>query len=402
MIQSFDLVIVGGGMVGLTLARALHDVPIKIAVIEGRELELEFSEIADNRVSAINAASQTVLEKLGVWSNLNLSRSQAYEQMQVWDQDSFGQLQFSAQQNRTANLGHIIENRNLQLALLHTLERQENVQIFCPQRIAQLALGEGEAWITLDNGHALTSKLVVGADGAESWVRKQAAIPLTFRDYQHHALVATIATTEWHQNTAWQIFKPEGPLAFLPLFNPHHCSIVWSTSPEQASKLIALPDDEFNKQLAMAFDNRLGLCRVQGERHSVPLRMRYARDFAKHRVALIGDAAHTIHPLAGQGVNLGLMDAAALAQEIKKNVTLGLDIGQLPQLRGYERWRKSQAMEMIVAMEGLKQGFSGNHPLKKLIRDVGLSLLNNAPLVKKTLLKQAMGLAGELPDLARQ
>ncbi|MCE2596515.1 FAD-dependent monooxygenase [Motilimonas cestriensis] len=399
--QSFDLVIVGGGMVGLTLARALYDAPIKIAVIEGRELEPEFSEIADNRVSAINAASQTVLEKLGVWPNLNISRSQAYEQMQVWDQDSFAQLQFSAQQNRTPNLGHIIENRNLQLALLNTLETQENVRIFCPQRIAQLALGEGEAWITLDNGHALTSKLVVGADGAESWVRKQAAIPLTFRDYQHHALVATIATAECHQNTAWQIFKPEGPLAFLPLFNPHHCSIVWSTSPERASMLMELSDDEFNKQLAMAFDNRLGLCQVLGDRHSVPLRMRYARDFAKHRVALIGDAAHTIHPLAGQGVNLGLMDATALAQEIKKNLALGLDIGQLAQLRGYERWRKSQAMEMIVAMEALKQGFSGQHPLKKLIRDVGLSLVNNAPLVKNTLLKQAMGLAGELPELAR-
>jgi 2-octaprenylphenol hydroxylase len=185
------------------------------------------------------------------------------------------------------------------------------------------------------------------------------------------------------------------------LFDPLHCSIVWSTSPEQAQSLMALSDAEFNQQLTMAFDNRLGLCQVQGARHSVPLRMRYARDFAKHRVALIGDAAHTIHPLAGQGVNLGLMDAAALAQEIKKNLTLGLDIGLHAQLRGYERWRKSQAMEMIVAMEALKQGFNGQHPVKKLLRDVGLALVDQLPLVKQSLLKQAMGLSGELPDLAR-
>lgn len=400
MMRSFDLVILGGGMVGLALARALYNAPISIAVIESRELDPQLNELADNRVSAINRASQNFLTNIGVWPHLALSRVQPYQHMQVWDQDSFGQLQFSAQQSQLAELGHIIENRNIQLALHHVVEQQANLTLLCPRQVAQLAMGEGEAWLTLDNGQAITAKLVVGADGAQSWLRSQVGIPLTSRDYQHHAIVATVETQESHQDTAWQIFKPDGPLAFLPLFNRHHSSIVWSTSPEQAKLLMALDDELFNRQLTMAFDNKLGLTQVLGKRACVPLCMRFARDFAKHRVALVGDAAHTIHPLAGQGVNLGLMDAAALAQTINENIELGIDIGLYPHLRAYERWRKTQAVEMIVAMEALKQGFSGKHPLQKLVRDIGLKLVDNTPPLKQRLLAHATGLVGELPHLA--
>ncbi len=401
MMRSFDLVILGGGMVGLALARALHTAPINIAVIESREVDPQLNELADNRVSAINRASQNFLTNIGAWSNLVLQRAQPYQEMQVWDQDSFGQLHFSAQQSQLTELGHIIENRNIQLALQQTVQQQANVTMFCPRQVAQLALGEGEAWLTLDNGQALTAKLVVGADGAQSWLRSQVGIPLTSRDYQHHAIVATVKTQEPHNDTAWQIFKPDGPLAFLPLFNPHHSSIVWSTTPDQAKWLMSLDDDGFNRQLTMAFDNKLGISKVIGQRASVPLCMRFARDFAKHRIALVGDAAHTIHPLAGQGVNLGLMDAAALAQSIQQNLGLGLDIGLYPHLRAYERWRKTQAVEMIVAMEALKQGFSGQHPLQKLVRDIGLKLVDHTPPLKQRLLAHATGLVGELPELAR-
>ncbi|MCE2571007.1 FAD-dependent monooxygenase [Motilimonas eburnea] len=399
--RSFDLVILGGGMVGLALARALHNSPISIAVIESRELDPQLYALADNRVSAINRASQNFLTNIGAWSQLALSRVQPYHQMQVWEQDSFGELHFNAQQGKLSELGHIIENRNIQLALSQSIAQQANLTLFCPRRVAQLAMGEGEAWLTLDNGQALTAKLVVGADGAQSWLRSHAGIPLTSRDYQHHAIVATVETQASHQQTAWQIFRPDGPLAFLPLFNAHHSSIVWSASPEQAKDLMALDDESFNRQLTMAFDNKLGLTQVLGKRACVPLTMRFARDFAKHRVALVGDAAHTIHPLAGQGVNLGLMDAAALAQTISENLDSGFDIGLYPHLRSYERWRKTQAVEMIAAMEALKQGFSGKHPLQKFVRDIGLKLVDNTPLLKQRLLAHATGLVGELPKLAR-
>nr|WP_198419208.1 FAD-dependent monooxygenase [Motilimonas pumila] len=398
--QSYDVVIIGGGMVGLSLAAALNNSAIKVAIIEGQLPDEHFSEIADNRVSALSAASERILSRLGTWPEI-ADHAAAYQSMEVWDQDSFGRITFAAEQLQQQHLGHIVENRRIQLALLAKVKQQTNVTLLMPHQVKQLAMGEGEAWLQLHNGQALTAKLVVGADGAQSWTRQQMAIPLVYRDYQHHAIVATVATTESHQGCARQAFTPQGPLAFLPLSQPHQCSIVWSVSPERASELMALTEQEFNKALTMAFDNQLGLCRVLSHRFKVPLAMRYARNFAQHRCALVGDAAHTIHPLAGQGVNLGLLDAASLAQEIIRHHASGLDIGQLSQLRQFERWRKAEAVDMILAMEALKQGFSGNHPLKKLIRDVGLTLVDKLTPLKQSFMVRAMGQAGELPDLAK-
>jgi 2-octaprenylphenol hydroxylase len=243
--------------------------------------------------------------------------------------------------------------------------------------------------------------LVVGADGANSWLREKSTIPLTFWDYQHHALVATIKTELPHEHCARQIFTPDGPLAFLPLFEQNLCSIVWSVSPEKAQQLKSLSAVEFNKQLSRNFDNRLGLCELQSERFSFPLRMRYARDFAKHRIALIGDAAHTIHPLAGQGVNLGLLDAVSLGQTIEQNIAEEKDIGLYKNLRYFERWRKTEAAQMIASMELLKQLFAGDNPMQKALRDVALVFTDQVSPLKTSFIKQAMGLSGELPLLAK-
>jgi 2-octaprenylphenol hydroxylase len=289
----------------------------------------------------------------------------------------------------------------IQLALLDKVRQQSNVTLYMPSKCATLAVGESEAWLTLDNGQALTAKLVVGADGANSWVRKQQDIPLTHWDYGHSAIVANVRTQNEHDRIARQVFTPQGPLAFLPLGDEKLSSIVWSTEPRRADQLVAMSDIEFSKQLTAEFDNRLGLCGVVGERFAFPLKMRYARDFVTERVALVGDAAHTIHPLAGQGVNLGLLDAASLAEEIIELWQRGEDIGTKRNLRGYERWRKAEAAKMIAAMQGFKDLFEGDNPAKKLIRGIGMKLAGQLPGAKDEIMKRALGMKGNLPLMAR-
>jgi 2-octaprenylphenol hydroxylase len=402
MMQSVDIAIIGGGMVGLALAAAFKDSDLRIAVIEGCVPDDKLNELPDVRVSALSRSSETILRKLGAWQGIEQRRASPYYGMEVWEQDSFGKIEFDAQSMAQPDLGHIVENRVIQLALLEQVQKQDNVTLFMPARCATLAVGEQESWLTLDNGQAMTAKLVVGADGANSWLRKQMDIPLTHWDYGHSALVANVQTAESHNHIARQIFTPHGPLALLPMSQPNMCSIVWSTEPDRAEQLLAMDEHDFNKALTSEFDARLGLCKVIGARAAFPLKMRYARDFVVERVALVGDAAHTIHPLAGQGVNLGLLDAASLAQEVLALWKQGQDIGSKRNLRSYERWRKAEAAKMIAAMQGFRDLFSGDNPAKKLVRGIGLSLAGQLPGAKDEIMKRALGLKGELPELARQ
>ncbi|ELB2962126.1 FAD-dependent 2-octaprenylphenol hydroxylase [Vibrio parahaemolyticus] len=402
MMQSVDIAIIGGGMVGLALAAAFKDSDLRIAVIEGSVPDETLNELPDVRVSALSRSSETILRKLGAWQGIEQRRASPYYGMEVWEQDSFAKIEFDAQSMAQPDLGHIVENRVIQLALLEQVQKLENVTLFMPARCATLAVGEQESWLTLDNGQAMTAKLVVGADGANSWLRNQMDIPLTHWDYGHHALVANVKTADPHHSIARQIFTPHGPLAFLPMSQPNMCSIVWSTEPNRAEELLAMSDEAFNKTLTSEFDARLGVCEVVGERAAFSLKMRYARDFVVERVALVGDAAHTIHPLAGQGVNLGLLDAASLAQEVLTLWKQGQDIGSKRNLRGYERWRKAEAAKMIAAMQGFRDLFSGDHPAKKLVRGIGLSLAGQLPGAKDEIMKRALGLKGHLPELARQ
>ena len=399
--QNVDVVIVGGGMVGLGLAAALKHSALKVLVVEGQLPDPQLGEVADNRVSALSLASQQILRHVGAWDGIEARRLQAYDKMAVWEQDSFGHIDFDAASLRQANLGHIVENRVIQLALLEAIDGASNIQLLTPARAKSLQSGPAGALLLLDDGQAISAKLVVAADGAHSWVRRQADIPLTSWDYGHHALVATVRCAEPHEAVARQIFTPDGPLAFLPLWQENLCSIVWSLPVARAEALCACDDEQFNRQLTAAFDARLGLCKVEGARSAIPLTARYARDFARERLVLVGDAAHTIHPLAGQGVNLGLLDAAALAEQILQNHAAGEDIGLLTNLRSYERWRKSEAARMLAAMEGLKRLFSGANPLKKLVRGVGLRAANLLTPFKEGVIRAAMGLEGELPALAR-
>ncbi|KYN87165.1 2-octaprenylphenol hydroxylase [Vibrio cidicii] len=402
MMQSVDIAIIGGGMVGLALAAAFKESELRVAVIEGRVPETQLGELPDVRVSALSRSSEIMLRKLGAWQGIIERRAAAYQSMEVWEQDSFAHINFDAASMAQDNLGHIVENRVIQLALLEQVEKMDNVTLLMPAQCQSMAVGESEVWLSLDNGQALTAKLVVGADGANSWVRQQQDIPLTHWDYGHTAIVANVRTMEAHESVARQIFTPDGPLAFLPMSQGDMSSIVWSCEPDKAQALMALSDEQFNKALTSEFDVRLGLCEVVGERFAVPLKMRYARDFVRERVALVGDAAHTIHPLAGQGVNLGLLDAASLAQEVLALWRSGQDIGAQRNLRRYERWRKAEAAKMIAAMQGFRDLFAGQNPLKKLLRGVGMTVAGKLPGAKSEIMQYALGLKGELPDLARR
>jgi len=399
--QTYDVIIAGGGMVGLAVACGLQGSGLRVAVLE-REIPQALDNAAPPalRVSAINAASERLLQHLGVWDAILSSGASAYHGMEVWDRDSFGHIAFDDEQQGLAHLGHIIENRVIHQALWQRAESLSDITLVAPAELQQVAFGDNEAFVTLQDGSMMTARLLVAADGANSWLRNKADIPLTFWDYQHHALVANIRTAQPHESVARQVFHGDGILAFLPLSDPHLCSIVWSLSPQEASRLQAMPEAVFNQQLSVAFDMKLGLCTLSSERQTFPLMGRYARNFAAHRLALVGDAAHTIHPLAGQGVNLGFMDAAALIGEVKRLQQQGKDIGQHLYLRRYERTRKHSAAVMLASMQGFRELFDGNNPAKKLLRDVGLALADNLPGVKPRLLKQAMGLH-DLPEWLR-
>ncbi|WP_434939107.1 FAD-dependent oxidoreductase [Shewanella sp. HL-SH8] len=399
--QTFDVAIVGGGMVGLATAIGLAEANLTVVVIDAGSTQAPSGE-PKLRVSAINKASQQLLTNLGAWQILDHSRVSPYQKMQVWDKDGMGKIEFDSHSISENHLGAIIENDAISFALAKRVSELSNITYIEQQKLQRIAFGEREAWLTLENGDNISAALVIGADGANSWVRQQCQIPLTFWDYGHHAIVATVRTELSHDATARQAFLPDGPLAMLPLYDDNLCSIVWSTSPQQAEQLLAVDDKVFGKALTAALDSRLGVCEVVSERHAFPLRMRYARHFARHRLVLAGDAAHTIHPLAGQGVNLGFLDAASIIQTVAELHEQGKDIGDYRHLRALERWRKADAMEMIATMEGFKRLFAGRNPLKKAIRDIGLSLVDNVAGLKTVFIRQAMGNKMTLPKLCRE
>tara|TARA_R110000796_G_scaffold19231_39_gene57748 strand:+ start:44 stop:1267 length:1224 start_codon:yes stop_codon:yes gene_type:complete len=399
--KTYDVAIVGGGMVGLATAIGLANADLNVVVIDAGTTQAVSGE-PKLRVSAINKASQQLLENLGAWQYLDDNRVSPYQKMSVWDKDGLGKIEFDAHSISEAYLGSIIENDAISYALAKRASEISNITHIENQRLERVAFGEREAWLTLANGDNVSAAVVVAADGANSWVRQQCSIPLTFWDYGHHAIVATVRTELAHDATARQAFLPGGPLAMLPLYDDNLCSIVWSVSPDQGEQLLALDDIEFGKALTAALDGRLGMCQVVSERQSFPLRMRYARHFARHRLVLAGDAAHTIHPLAGQGVNLGFLDAASIIDTFTELHQQGKDLGEYSHLRALERWRKAEAMEMIATMEGFKRLFAGSNPLKKAMRDIGLTLVDNVAGLKTVFIKQAMGNKMTLPKLCRE
>lgn len=393
--QHFDVLIVGGGLVGLSLARALADCEIRIAVVSEKPIQTTLSAEPELRVSAINLKNRTHFEQLGVWQHLPKDRQCAYTDMHVWEQDSFAAIHFNASDLHVEHLGTIVENQALINALAEVVSTQTNVSVFDDTSIEKLSLGDARQAIVLASGQLLSGSLIVGADGANSLVRRTANMPLTSGEYGQTAIVATVKTERKHGRVARQVFTPHGPLALLPLHNEHLCSIVWSQSTDIANHLLTVSEREFNQRISVCSNLINGKIELVSERASFPLIRQYAREWVAEGVVLCGDSAHTFHPLAGQGANLGFDDAWHLADVLKhisNTSSEKQDFSAQHHYRGYERSRKAAAVAMLGAMEGFHRIFTGEQSVKKGLRGLALSIADKAVPLKTTLAKKALGL----------
>ena len=410
-LQTYDVIIVGGGMVGACMAGALcnsvntshptQQHSIRIAVIDTHAPPRDWSrEQFDPRVSAISRATKNIFTAIGAWQNMVAERVTPYRAMHVWDSTGNGMIHFDSADIGEPELGHIIENRVILQGLLQVIEQNSHIDYLCPEQPVALDQHASHSSITLASGKSLAAKLIIGADGARSWVRQAAGIGTRQTSYRQKAVVTTVKTQLPHQDTAWQRFLPTGPLAFLPLTD-NYSSIVWSADETRADELLALDDDAFKQQLQEALANKLGSIEYCDSRAAFPLHSQHANHYVTQRIALIGDAAHTIHPLAGQGVNLGFADAASLAEVLITAMQQGKDLGNTAVLRRYERWRKGNNLAMQSAMTGFKSLFGNNLPVLREIRNIGLNLTNQFTPMKNSLIRYAMGLEGDLPEIAK-
>lgn len=405
--RDFDVVIVGGGMVGAALAALLAGeratARLRIAVLEPKPATPpQPGEPLDIRVSALSRASQRLLERTGAWTAVAARGASAYRRMVVWDEKGAaggdGCVEFDAAELGEPDLGHICENRSVQSALLAgALERGVTL---LRSGVEGLELDAAAATLQLGDGRRLRAALVVAADGADSRVRALAGIATRGWPYSQHGLIGHLTPEKPHAETAWQRFLPTGPLALLPLADGR-VSMVWSTLPAAAEALLALDDAAFGERVTAASAGILGRLQPASSRAAFPLRLNHALEYTRPRLALVGDAAHAVHPLAGQGVNLGFMDCAVLAEVLGAATAAGADPGEHRALRRYERQRKAENLPALAVLDGLKRLFSNDDPALSWLRRSGLSLVDAAPPVKRLFMRRALGTAGEVPTLLR-
>lgn len=410
MADNYDVIIVGAGMAGSTLACALAsgmpaEQSLRVALVESQPLPADMPPVKDGvdnfdtRVSALTNATCQFLQELAVWPTIAAQRCCAFQQMQVWDANGTGEIHFDATEVGESQLGYIVENRITTAALINHLRTYSQVEIIDGIAVRNMVLPEsdvadGDVQVELSNDSFLSCKLVVAADGAASALREMADIPLRQWDYQQDAVVCTIETERSHQHTAWQSFTADGPLAYLPLASlgdRHFCSIVWSQTRARAAELMALDDQAFCAQLAAALECRLGGVSAVSGRRLFPLQQQHAVDYVKPGFALLADAAHVVHPLAGQGINLGLADARLLAKLMINAANKNRPISELSVLRRYQRERKLDNLAMMAIIEGFKR-FYEPLPLPLMwLRNWGMKQTNRQQWLKQRILNYAMG-----------
>lgn len=406
MVTDFDIIIVGGGLNGPALALALAQGGAQVAVVDARAADMRGAAGFDGRAYAIAAASQRLLSAIGVWPAL---ADHAQPMMQIKTTDgvvgrgpapffmTFDQAELGA-----GPMGYMVEDRHVYAGFLAAMQGQEKITLVSGQSVVAQNVQAGHASVTLADGRVLTARLIVGADGRTSGVALRAGITRWGWEYGQTALVTAIHHEKPHNGIAHQYFLPSGPLAILPLYGGHHSSIVWSEKTALAAQIQALDDAGYLAALRPRFGEFLGQIALAGARFTYPLNLTVAREFIAPRVALIGDAAHGVHPIAGQGLNLGLRDVAALAEVLTDAARLGLDIAAADVLARYQQWRRFDTTLMALGMDGVNKLFSNDNPVLRGLRDLGMGAVAATPALRRAFMGKASGVAGEgLPKLLR-
>lgn len=416
--HSFDIVIIGAGIAGSVAASALGRLGISVALVDAQTPQVQAQDVAATntptyqgtsvddfspRVSALTPANVQWLERLGIWSALSKGQALPYTAMEVWEQLGGGRISFDALEYQRPALGHIVENPDLLSAALTTVQATETVRCFFGSKLTRCEFfkDSDRYQLSLENGASLNARLLVGADGANSYIRRLLNLPTREWDYEQEAIVCTVETERPHSNTAWQRFSESGPVAFLPLSDSlpsddlrhgHFCSIVWSLDTSKAHAAFELSDAAFMSALGRELEDTLGAVKSVSKRFKFPLRQRHAKAYTKQQAVLVGDAAHTIHPLAGQGLNLGLSDVQALVSIVEQALAKGYDIAHPVLLQRYQRQRQGENLTMMASMEGFKRLFGTTNPMMRLIRNIGVDTINRHTLIKRQIATKAMGL----------
>lgn len=385
-----DVVVVGGGVVGAACALALAKLGLEVALVEGREPLRWSTEAPDLRVYAFAPDNAALLDGLGVWESVRTARAQAYRRMRVWDASGGGELSFDADTLGREQLGWIVEN-NLLVDRLWAALPAAGVKLHCPARVESMQQDESSVRLRLDDGSRLEARLAIAADGADSTLRKQAGLQVATHDYRQRGVVAFVETAASNEATAWQRFLPGGPLAFLP-FAGGRSSIVWTLPDEEAARALALDDAAFNRELGSAFEARLGEVRVVSKRAAFPLRRQLAESCIAGKVLLIGDAAHVVHPLAGQGVNLGLRDVTRLRDAVADAQSRRADWTSPHRLARWARQCRSENAAAAYAFDGINRVFSNDEMHMTLLRGFALGVAGKVPPLANMFWRRASGL----------
>ncbi|SBS34150.1 2-octaprenylphenol hydroxylase [Marinomonas aquimarina] len=396
MAREYDVIIVGAGMVGALTAVLTAQKGLTVALIDkhsGR-YALSTPPAYDARVSAISKLSQQSLEEAGAWQRIAQGRLAPYHKMAVWDGLGDGYVDFDGNYQQAGDLGQLVENAVLCDALMKSVHDTRGIDLYFDDSVAAQRHTDVGVEIDLASDRQLQGAVLIAADGANSQLRQQNGFDTVEWDYGHHAIVTTVEIDQAHENTAWQAFGEEGILAFLPLPSvegKHYVSIVWSVAPTDAEQLVALDDAAFCKRLTYAINRRFTALSVTVPRMAIPLRQRHAKQYVQEGLVLIGDAAHTIHPLAGQGANLGFADVSALVPILIKAHQRGEALGSLKILRRYQRARMLDNIAMSASMEAFKRMFTTQQPVVVQLRNMGMKLCQSSPMIKRQLVAHAAG-----------
>lgn len=399
-----DVIIVGGGLIGLTTAHALAASGLTSLVIDSQSLSDTVDPVYDGRASAVASASVKMLKTIGLWERLECHAQPIWE-IRVTDSDSPRFLHFDASETGDEPLGYMVENRHLRAALQAKANQSDHITLQAPARITHLSQSETKVSITLSDNSIFEAPLLIAADGRQSWVRDQVGIRISHWGYKQAAIITTVVHQEPHGDIAHERFLPDGPFAILPMLDDaegrHRSAIVLTVSETTGKAMMTLPDRPFQAEIACRFGDFLGPIEIISKRWSWPLGALMAESLFKGRVALVGDAAHGIHPIAGQGLNLGFRDVAALAEVLTDSLRLGLDLGDSVQLMRYERWRRPDISLLVGVTDGLNRLFSNTIPGLAMVRQHGLGVVNRLPKLKKFFMNQARGEGKRQPKLLR-